>query len=71
MARDLVLYQYAVILQPRVDKDGDITEEGAIVVDLTTVLAENEDQATLLASRAIPADFLDRLNRLTVAVRPF
>lgn len=65
------LYEYAVILQPKLDKDGDVKEEGKVVVNLTAILARDEEQATLLAGRAIPDEFLDRLDRLTVAVRPF
>jgi len=34
-------------------------------------LAANEKQAQLLAGRAIPEEYLDRIDRLTVAVRPF
>lgn len=67
----LKLYEYAVILQPKLDKDGEVSEEGKLVVEPTTVLADDESQAQLLAGRAIPEEFMDRLERLTLAVRPF
>lgn len=65
------LYEYAVILQPKLDKDGEVVEEGKLVVEPATVLADDESQAQLLAGRAIPEEFMDRLERLTLAVRPF
>lgn len=67
----LKIFEYAVILQPKEDKDGIITEEGAIIVQPTTVLAKDEKQAALLAGRAIPENQIDKLDRLTLAVRPF
>lgn len=69
--KELTLWQYAVIKQPKEDKDGNVVEEGKVVVDPVTVLAADSDQATLLASRAIPEEEIGNLDRLTVAVRPF
>jgi hypothetical protein len=68
---DLQLYEYAVILQPKLDKDGEVTEEGSVLVEPTSVLAEDQGKATLLAGRAIPDDQIAKLDRITVAVRPF
>lgn len=66
----LQLYEYAIILQPKEDKDGEVVEEGREVA-FKRVLARDHEQATLLAGRAIPEELLDRLDRLTIAVRPF
>jgi hypothetical protein len=68
---DVRLFEYAVLLQPKEDKDGEVIDKGRIIVEPVTVLAEDQEQATLLAGRAIPEEFMDRLDRLTVAVRPF
>lgn len=65
------LYEYAVILQPKVDKDGDTVEEGSILVGVQTVLAKDAEQAGMIAARAIPDEAMDKLDRLTVVVRPF
>lgn len=65
------LYEFAVILQPKLDKDGDVVEEGKIVVDPQTILARDEAQAQLIAGRKIPEDQMANLDRLTVVVRPF
>lgn len=67
----LKLYEYAVILQPKEDKDGEVVEEGKLIVEPKTVLAADDAQASLIAGRAIPDEFMDRLDRLTLAVRPF
>lgn len=65
------LFEYAVILQPKVTKSGDTTEEAKLVVEPTVVLCRDQKQAELLAGRAIPEDLLDKLGRLTLVVRPF
>lgn len=67
------LYEYAVILQPKTDRDGEETEPGEIVVRPQTVLARDEGQAQLLAARAIPAEHTEggKMDRLQVVVRPF
>lgn len=67
------MFEYAVILNEKRDKDGEITEEAQIVVPTTTVLARDESQAQMLAARAIPDDVVSdgKLDRLMVVVRPF
>lgn len=67
----LHLYEYAVILQPKLDKDGETVDEGKIVVEVKQVLARDPEQAGMVAARAIPDDLMDKLDRLTVVVRPF
>lgn len=67
------LYEYAVVLDEKRNKDDDITDDSRIVVPVTAVLARDDAQAQLLAARSIPDDFLTngKLDRLTVVVRPF
>lgn len=67
------LYEYAVLLDEKRDKDGEVTEEASIVVEPTTVLARDDDQAQMLAARAIPDEYVSngKLDRLMVVVRPF
>src|SRR5690348_4448199 len=48
------LYEYAVVLDEKRDKDDDVTEEAAVVVPVTAVLARDDAQAQLLAARSIP-----------------
>ena len=65
------LYEYAVILDEKRNKDDEITDDSRIVVEPTTVLAKNDEQAQLLAARSIPEEHLPKLDRLQVVVRPF
>lgn len=67
------LYEYAVILDEKRNKDDDITEDSRIVVEPTSVLAKDDAQAQLLAARSIPDEFVKngKLDRLVVVVRPF
>jgi hypothetical protein len=65
------LFEYAVILQPKEDKDGEEIEPGKLIVDPATILAKDPDQAGMIAARAIPEEYMDKLDRLSVVVRPF
>jgi hypothetical protein len=67
------LYEYAVVLDEKRDSDDEITDEAAVVVPVTAVLARDDAQAQLLAARSIPDEYTrnGKLDRLTVVVRPF
>jgi uncharacterized protein YrzB (UPF0473 family) len=67
------LFEYAVIVNEKRDRDGEVVEEAAVVVEPETVLAADQDQAQLIAARAIPDDVMEdgKLDRVTVVVRPF
>lgn len=65
------LFEFAVIRQPKKSKDGDVKEAAEIVVEPTTVLAKDMEQATLMAGRAIPEERMAEIERLTLVVRPF
>jgi len=65
------LFEYAVILEEKLNKDGEVVEEAEIVTEPTTVLADDQEQASLLAGRSIPEEYMAKIKRLTVVVRPF
>lgn len=67
------MFEYAVILNEKRDKDGEITDEAKIIVPVTQTLARDEDQAQMLAARAIPDALVEdgKVDRLVVVVRPF
>lgn len=67
----LKIYEYAVIKQPLTDKNGKVTEKGEVIAPVTAVLAADDDQANLIAGRAIPEEHMNDLERLTLVVRPF
>lgn len=65
------LYQYAVILVPKMQGDDKVADKPKLIVPIKDVLAADINSATLLAARAIPEEFADRLDECEVAVRPF
>lgn len=65
------LFEYAVILQPKYDKDGEVVEEGKVIVEPSTRLAKDDKQVAMIAARAIPEEFIDKVDRIEVVVRPF
>lgn len=64
------LWQYAVILEPTVE-DRKAGKRDEIVVPVTTIVAKDAAEATMVACRAIPPEHADKTDRLEVAVRPF
>lgn len=65
------LYEYAVILQEKTDKDGEVTDEARVLVEPTTLLASEISEVNIVASRQIPEDQIGNLERVTIVVRPF
>lgn len=60
------LFEYAVIYVPKDEK-----KSPEVIVPITTVLAENEQEVTLIAARKIPESYAKKLTQCEVAVRPF
>lgn len=68
------LYEYAVIYNPLPTKDQQERGEkpkSLLIVDVTRVLSNNDKEASMLAARAIPADYTDKLDCVEIALRPF
>jgi hypothetical protein len=68
------LYEYAVIFNPLPTKDEKERGEkpkSKLIVDVTRVLSNDDKEAMMLAARAIPADYTDKLDRVEIALRPF
>ena len=42
-----------------------------LIVDVTQVLAFSDKEALMLATRAIPEEYADKLDQVEIAVRPF
>jgi hypothetical protein len=68
------LYEYAVIYNPLATKDQ--MERGEkpkseLIVDVTRTLANNDKEAGMLAARAIPDAYTDKLDQVEIALRPF
>lgn len=67
------LYEYAVLLGEKRDKNDELVEDAQIVVGTTLIAARDDAQAQLLAARSIPEEYVTngKLDRLVVVVRPF
>jgi hypothetical protein len=42
-----------------------------LIVDVTRVLSNNDKEASMMAARAIPESYTDKLDRVEIALRPF
>lgn len=64
------LFQYAIFWLPSEQqaKDGRKPE---VLQEVTSALAKDEQSVNILASRKIPDQYLDQLDQITIAVRPF
>jgi hypothetical protein len=69
------LFEYAVLYHPKTKKNaaGEVTEEkkSEVIADVTRVLAVSDAEVSIIAARAIPADFLGKLEDVEIVVRPF
>lgn len=68
------LYEYAVIYNPlptKDQKDRGETPKSELVVDVTRTLAGNDKEAMMIAARSIPEQYVDKLDRVEIAMRPF
>lgn len=69
------LFEYAVIFHPKEKKDAagnPIEDKKSILVkDLTRVLAGSDKEVAILAAKAIPAEYEDKLEQVEIVIRPF
>lgn len=64
------LFEYAIILEEDRDENDKVVEK-AQVLKKSDVLADSKENAMILISREIPEAYLEMLERVTLAVRPF
>lgn len=64
------LFQYAVIWHPNEKevKDG-LTSK--MLVELSTVLAKDQNELTMRAAMSIPNEYKEQLSQIEIVVRPF
>jgi len=68
------LFEYAVLYHPVPTKDEldrGITPPSELLVEVETVLARSDKEALMVATRAIPEEYADKLDRVEIALRPF
>lgn len=64
------IFEYAVIYNPN-EASVEKGDEPKLLVDVTVQLAESEKHVEIVASRAIPDEYLTKLDEVEIAVRPF
>ncbi len=65
------LFEYAVLLHPESKDRTKEPEPSEILVKPTVILAASENEAQMVAARAIPEEYVKRLPEVEIAVRPF
>ena len=68
------IFEYAIIfhqLQTKEQRDNGESQKSKLLVPPTHILAKDDKEAAVLAARAIPEDYLGKLDQVEVAVRPF
>jgi hypothetical protein len=64
------LFQYAIIWHPT-KEEAKTQMKSLIVKDITTVLATDDRSLLILASREIPAMYLNQLDQIEIVIRSF
>jgi hypothetical protein len=64
------IFEYAVLFHPKTKKDG-VTEPSELIVDVKRTIANDEKAVAIRAAREIPETYLDKLDQVEIAIRPF
>lgn len=67
----LRLFEYAMLLHPKTDKDGKDIGKTEFITFSNHILAKDEKQVGIIAAREIPKEHMDDLDRVEILVRPF
>ena len=65
------LFQFAAIWLPTEKQAKEDDMKPKLILEIQTILAKDEGQATLIAARRIPKDYEEKLDQVQVIVRPF
>jgi hypothetical protein len=67
------IYEYAILFHHKARKVGEdhVTDPSQLLVDVTRIVAKDEKSAQIIAARAIPAEYIDKLDQVEIALRPF
>lgn len=68
------LFEYAVLYHPKEKKDaaGNVEPQKSVVVsDIKHVLAGSDKEVGMLAAKAIPSEYDDKLEDVEIVIRPF
>ncbi len=68
------LFEFAVIYTPpqtRDEREAGKRPKSVLIVDVQRILADDEKQVAMLAARAIPDEYKDRITEVDIQIRPF
>lgn len=65
------LFQYAVIWHPTEKQKKDDGAKSKLIVELTTILAADQQSVMMNAAMNISSEYKDQLDQIEIAVRPF
>lgn len=65
------IFEFAILRHPMPDNPNDKPLPSVLVQEPKYILAQDQQQATILAAREIPEESLDKLEEVEIAVRPF
>jgi hypothetical protein len=68
------LFEYAILYHPKPKKakDGELIEQKSeVVCEPKRLLALDDKQVAMLAARALPEEYVDKLEEIEIIVRPF
>lgn len=74
MANNGKLYEYAALYHPLQTKEQhELGEQpkAELIVEVTQVVASSEKEALMVATRAVPEKYTDKLDCVEIAIRPF
>ena len=68
------LFEYAVIYHPKRTKDEaerNVWPKSELLGEIKTVVAQSENEVSILAARSIDTQYMDKLEDIDVVIRPF
>lgn len=71
MSTTVNLFEYAAYFVGKYDKDGTEVEAPSILIEPVTILARDESHVATIAARALPEEYVSKLEFVQVVVRPF
>ena len=68
------LYDYCALYHPKAKKDqngNEVSERSKLIIPVQSIVAATPDEVSIVAARAIPEEYLDKLDDVEIIVRPF
>jgi peptidase E len=68
------LFEYCIIyhqLQTKEQKEKGEAQKSILVQDVKRIVARDEKAAQTMAARELPEEYLDKLDQVEIAIRPF